>query len=106
MRLKSCPASSADMISTVPEGVSIRVVVSRIFESLNAWVYSSAASRASLSNHKNGLILCIWVAPSAFADRRRRRRAPRRASNASVPQEVPREDGPTEATSDGVEASR
>jgi hypothetical protein len=41
-------AVSMDMISTVPEGVSVRVVVSRIFESLKSRVSNFDASRSSL----------------------------------------------------------
>src|ERR1700730_12716607 len=69
MRLTSCPRSSMVRRSTVPEGVLRSVAVFLISESLKMDVYSSAASLASLSNHKCGVIVCMGIfTPLLFID--------------------------------------
>src|SRR5512147_2157894 len=56
--IKGCPASSNDTRSQSPEGVPESLVTLVIRDPGNKDTYNSAASRASLSNHRCGVIFC------------------------------------------------
>jgi len=62
MAMNGCPESTKDTMSVSPDGVSFRVVMFVILESLKIDVYNSAASFASLSNHRCGTIFGLVVA--------------------------------------------
>src|SRR5580704_9281800 len=61
------PASVNETRSASPDGVSRSVVTATISEPSSTEVYSSAASRACVSNHRWGVILCMT---SSFPPRR------------------------------------
>jgi hypothetical protein len=57
--MNGCPASSKDTTSQSPDGVLVSVVTLVILEPGNNETYNPAASRASLSNHRCGVIFCM-----------------------------------------------